>query len=227
MKPQHLGILGGMGPVATAHFYESVIRHALDRGAKRDADFPRISLASAIIPGFDAHGFTDSTLVRDEIIKGARALEAAGADLIAMPCNTAHAFFNELQASVQIPVLNIVEVTLDAVFANSCRTVAILGTESTVEEDVYAHENLELVELTSEEQAVATLLIERGEEGKYDATDTERLKKLTKGLMLRGVEGVILGCTELSTIPLPNCTIPFFDSSALLAKEAVRICYES
>jgi len=225
MTPSHLGILGGMGPVATAKFYDLVIREALARGAKRDADFPRISLASAVVPGFDAQGFSDGSAVREKIIEAARELEACGANLIAMPCNTAHAFYQDLSGSVGVPVINMIEVVHREAHRAGVRTVAILGTPSTVEEEVYAHPDLTLLPLTSEEQDVATRLIERGEEGLHDATDAETLATLARELASRGAEGIILGCTELSTIPIQEAPLPLFDSSSILAKATVAACY--
>lgn len=227
MTPKHLGILGGMGPVATAQFYEHVIQGALARGAKRDAEFPRISLSSAVIPGFDSNGFEDADAVRTKIIESARELESCGVSLIAMPCNTAHAFYDGLSASVRVPVLNMIEITLTAVRSANVKQVAILGTPSTVEEEVYTRPDINFVPLTSEEQDIATMLISRGEEGLYDASDTTTLSGLATTLGQRGAQGIILGCTELSGITLPESSIPFFDSSRLLAETAVKMCYEN
>ena len=225
MTPKHLGILGGMGPVATAHFYRLVIQGALARGAKRDADFPRISLSSAVVTGFDARGFDNREAMAEELIRGAKQLAAAGADLIAMPCNTAHAFLEEVRASVSIPVLNMVEETQGEAFKAGMHKVALLSTASTAEEAVYAHPELELLALTKEEQDTVSRLIERGEEDLHDASDTALLAALVGTLRASGAEGIILGCTELSMLSLPQSEIPFFDSSSILAKAAVAACY--
>lgn len=225
MTPKHLGILGGMGPVATMRFYEHVIEAAIAHGAVRDSDFPRISLASAVIPDFSAAGFGDEEEALAEMLRAAQELNAAGAEVIAIPCNSAHVFFSTIDNAVEASVLDIRSIVADAIHAADIRKAGILGTKSTIEKGVYEGLGFAPVYPTDEEHAAIALLIDRGEINVRDETDTAALALLMSALSSREAEGIVLGCTELSTITIPESTTPFFDSSRLLAEAAVRACY--
>ena len=102
-----LGIIGGMGPLATAHFYQVLIRQT---EAEHDQDHPRVFIDSnPQIPDRTLALIGKGPSPVPAIIETAQNLVKMGAHLLAMPCITAHAFFPEIQESVKIPVIHMLE----------------------------------------------------------------------------------------------------------------------
>ena len=131
-----IGILAGMGPKSTGPFVDTVVAECQTiYGAKHDMDFPHMMIYSCPTP-FYMDRPIDHAAMKKAIIEGAQKLESTGVDFIAMPCNTAHLYFEELQHSITIPILNIVDETLKAIPENTKR-VALLATEATVQAGIY------------------------------------------------------------------------------------------
>ena len=107
-----IGILGGMGPLATADLFQKITLHT---AASCDQDHPRVCIDSNTnISDRTAallHGGADPV---PEMVKSAQRLESIGADLLIMPCNTAHNFYDAVASSVSIPVLHMIAITRDA-----------------------------------------------------------------------------------------------------------------
>ena len=107
-----IGVLGGMGPAASATLYANMIEYAQSKyNAVQDTDYPPIIIYSLPLSGFDETGITDENLVKKQLIKGVQILEDAGCDSIVIACNTVHVFHDDMQKAVTIPVLHIVEET--------------------------------------------------------------------------------------------------------------------
>ena len=135
-KAKTLGILGGLGPMAGVYFYEKVT--ALTK-ASCDQEHINVILAGLA----DTPDRTDFILGKGtadptpRMIESARILERAGAEVIAMPCNTAHYFYAAVAGSVQIPMLNIIEETLKLVAAKGAHKIGLLATEGTIAAGTY------------------------------------------------------------------------------------------
>ncbi len=111
-KHKTIGVLGGMGPEASANLYSKIIKYAQYKyNAVQDFDYPPIIIYSLPLFGFDETGIVDEKLVKQQLIDGVKKLESAGCDLIIIGCNTVHIFYDEMQAAIKIPILNIVEGT--------------------------------------------------------------------------------------------------------------------
>ena len=112
MRKKIIGIIGGMGPLATADLFEKIIVHTK---AACDQDHLRVIIDSNTnIPDRTAailHGGADPV---PELTASARGLERMGAELLVMPCNTAHNFYDAVQGAVSIPVLHMVRLTAQA-----------------------------------------------------------------------------------------------------------------
>lgn len=131
-----IGILAGMGAKSTGPFIDTVVAKCQTiYGAKHDMDFPHMMIYSCPTP-FYMDRPIDHEAMKKAIIEGAQKLESTGASFIAMPCNTAHLYFEELQDSLSIPILNIVDETLQAI-PETAKRVAILATEATVQAGIY------------------------------------------------------------------------------------------
>jgi len=132
-----------------------------------------------------------------------RRLIEAGASLIAIPCNTAHHFYDRLSAVSEVPVINIIDQTAD--FCRFCgfRRVGVLATEGTVAsgayEQVCRRVGLDYVTCDSEDQAVISHMIyEQIKQGR--PAEKEPFLRIADKLRHRGCDTVILGCTELSLL---------------------------
>lgn len=204
MERPVLGIIGGMGPLATAYFMELVI--ALTP-AERDQDhLPMVVWNDPQIPDRTAHLLDPSEPdPLPAICEGARALERAGVDYLAMPCNTSHSLFEAIAASVSIPMLDMVRLCTDEALARfgEGSTVAVLATDGTLQSGVYQRyleaRGLRYAVPSPEEQRRVMALIYDGVKAN-SAPDPRCLVELGEVQRALGADGVISGCTELSVL---------------------------
>lgn len=220
-----LGILGGLGPMASVYFCEMLISHTK---AERDADHINFLLSSrattpdrsSFILGISKDDPTDA------MTEEARRLEAAGAELIAIPCNTAHYFYESICRAVDIPILNIISETAKFCKYLGVSRIGVLATEGTAASGAYEkyleEYSVSVVPLTNSEQdAVSRIIFEQIKCGREP--DHDSFRSVIKSLRERGAELIVLGCTELSLIKKqfeqPEYIV---DSLELLALSAIR-----
>ncbi|MEW8984492.1 MAG: amino acid racemase [Bacillus anthracis] len=218
-----IGILAGMGPKSTGPFVDTVVAECQTiYGAKHDMDFPHMMIYSCPTP-FYMERPIDHEAMKKAIIEGAQKLESTGASFIAMPCNTAHLYFEELQQSLSIPILNIVDETLQAIPENTKR-VALLATEATVQSGIYqdgiAKRNIEYIHYEQWQESINQIItyIKSGE--------VEEARELWSALVLQlkdEVDTAIIACTDLNVLASED----FIDSSQCLAKAVVRMYVEN
>ena len=197
-----LGVIGGLGPLSSAYFYELVTRHT---AAERDQDHIDIILSShATTPDR-----TDYILGRSEanplpaMVADAQSLETYGATAIVIPCNTAHYFIEKVRRSVSVPMPSIITETTRHIKACGFRKAAILATEGTISSGAYQHEfakfGLECAVPDAEGQAALMDLI-YGNVKKGVIPQPDALYRILDPLFAAGCDCAILGCTELSLI---------------------------
>ncbi|MBG9838911.1 MULTISPECIES: aspartate/glutamate racemase family protein [Bacillus cereus group] len=218
-----IGILAGMGPKSTGPFVDTVVAGCQTiYGAKHDMDFPHMMIYSCPTP-FYMDRPIDHEAMKKAIIEGAQKLESTGASFIAMPCNTAHLYFEELQQSLSIPILNIVDETLQAI-PETAKRVALLATEATVQSGIYqdgiAKRNIEYIHYEQWQESINEIItyIKSGE--------VEESHELWNALVLQlreEVDTAIIACTDLNVVVSEN----FVDSSQCLAKAVVRMYVET
>ncbi|MEK4580735.1 aspartate/glutamate racemase family protein [Bacillus sp. FSL R12-0074] len=214
-----IGILAGMGPKSTGPFVDTVVAECQTiYGATHDMDFPHMMIYSCPTP-FYMDRPIDHAAMKKAIIEGAQKLESTGVDFIAMPCNTAHLYFEELQRSITIPILNIVDETLKAIPENTKR-VALLATEATVQASIYqdgiTKRDIEYIH-NEQWQEMINQIITRIKGG-----EIEEARKLWSLLVLQlkdEVDTAIIACTDLNVVVSED----FVDSAQCLAKAVVRI----
>ncbi len=222
-----LGILGGLGPMSSVYFCEALISHTK---ASSDAEHINFLLSSrADTP--DRSSFILGRSANDPspvMAEEAKRLEAAGADILAIPCNTAHYFYEKISSAVNIPVINIIEQTALFCKSEGVSKVGVLATEGTLASgayaDVFTAAGIEIEPLAKNEQKIITALIfDQIKSGKQP--DMESFLAVSGALAERGCQRIILGCTELSLIKKSNPLPPYFiDSLELLALEAICRC---
>lgn len=201
-----LGILGGVGPMATAYFMQCVIKKT---PAERDQDnIPMIVFNDPQIPDRTAYILDhDEPNPLPELEKVVAWLEHAGADYIAIPCNTAHYFYDPIVEAANVPVLNIMRETAARILstAGAESSVGLLATSGTIESGVFqdylSEARLNVVVPTRQEQdeVVMPLIYDRIKKNlPYDAAAfLEVARRLHEE---ESCETVIVGCTELSVV---------------------------
>ena len=137
-----IGVLGGMGPEASATFYNMIINICHKKyNAQQDTDYPPMIIYSLPLEGFDETGIVDQEKVLRQLIKGIKVLESSGSDFIVIACNTVHCFIDELRKNVKIPILSIIEETSNKLKLDKINSVGLLASETTFQLDIYG-ENL-------------------------------------------------------------------------------------
>ena len=222
-----VGIIGGMGPEATVDLMQRIIRLT---PASDDKDHVRCivdnnpkvpSRIKAIIEG---DGEDPGPVMADM----ARRLEVWGADFLAIPCNTAHYYYDVVRQAVTIPVLNMVDLVVDQVkarFGNE-RKIGMLASPAVAITKLYTKSFEALgVEETwpdPEHQAYVFDIIKRVKTGRTSPSLHEQYVRVCDHLKDQNVRVAIVACTELSALggKLPLTTI---DASQVLAAEIVRM----
>ena len=224
-----IGILGGMGPLATADLFQKIV---LLTKADTDREHIRVYIDSnANIPDRTAAILSGGEDPVPEMASALRHLEACGADCIIMPCNTAHYFLPRLQAMTKIPFLSILTAAAEACKAQfPGKTVGILATRGTLAANLYQEALVQagvpyLVPDAPAQDALMRVIYDGVKAGKgpdsYRADFLTVLEQMSAG----GAEVFLLGCTEL---PLAaealNIALPTVDPTAELAKASIRFC---
>ena len=229
MPKKSIGILGGMGPLATADLFRKIVTLT---DAARDNDHIRIYIDdNASIPDRTAAILEDGPSPLPAMTDSLRKLESCGADCLVMPCNTAHYFLPQLQSLTKVPFLSMLQAT-----AAACRaqfpndTAAVLATRGTLKAGLYQQALTDagvsfLIPEDDEQDALMRVIYDGVKAGRGPETYGADLEAVVDALRRRGAGYFILGCTEL---PLAaeqmGLTAPTVDPTEELAKAAIRFC---
>ncbi|GAB4241497.1 MAG: aspartate racemase [Acidobacteriota bacterium] len=225
--PKTIGILGGMGPDATAAFFQRIIDWT---PARRDQEhIPVIMVSDPRIPDRSRYLLGRSAESPGPyLVRLAQLLERSGADLIAIPCNTAHWFWNEIARSVRVPVLHIVDESLRVVEREfpEARRLGLLATTATARCGIYAEPaqvaGYELLLPSDGEQETLQAIIDGVKAGDDYGPLRSALETVIAAMGERGVEVVIYGCTELGLLQADPGPVGVVDSNDALARAAVE-----
>ena len=229
MKKKSIGILGGMGPLATMDLYKKII---LSTRAESDNEHIRVYIdGNAAIPDRTAAILRGGPDPVPEMLSALRNLEQCGADCVIMPCNTAHYFLPRLRESTVLPILDMTEVTAAVCAARyPGKRACLLGTKGTLEARVYdgALERAGVAFMTpdeSERDELMRLIYDVVKASRPLEPETESWHALLSDLAERGAEYFVLACTELpilaDSLGHPG---PFVDPTLELARAAIRFC---
>lgn len=227
MREKIVGILGGMGPDATVDLFRKILRAT---PARRDQEHLRIIIdCNSKIPDRTAHIMRGEENPGPYLVNSAKLLEQAGVDVIVMPCNAAHAWHNEIQANVKIPVLHIMKATAEYVGERwpHIRRIGLLAAPSTVKTGIYhrtfAERGMEVIAPDRKHQDMTTDAIFAVKAGRT-GPDVRRLAAdAGEHLAACGAEAVIAGCTEIPLILGDgDISVPVIDATLALAIAAVR-----
>jgi len=226
-----IGILGGMSPESTVAYYEYITRTYTERFC--DYGYPEILIYSVSFqPYVDWPREGRWDLVAEGLSRAAHALEVAGADVIIIATNTMHIVFDEVEASVSVPMLSLLDVVGEAIRERKIDRVGLLGTAFTMEKPFYQQGLAEkgimvLVPDPADRKLVNTIIYEELVAGEIHDASRGAFVRIINGLVEQGAEGVVLGCTE---IPLLVCqedvSVPLFDTTEIHAEAALEYAVE-
>lgn len=219
-----IGILAGMGPRSTAPFLELVLDECqIQCGAKYDIDYPHIIVYSLPTPFFIDRE-VDNIELSNSIKQGIEHLESTDVDIIAISCNSAHKYFGEITSNITIPVLNIIDETIEVVVQNEI--VTILATRLTMESHLYQDGLNDInAEYVFEDgwQDDIDLIITKIKDKEDIKVIIDMWNSLTREIAELNVGTIIIACTDLSIVPLDEIEgLRFIDSSKILAKRLVE-----
>jgi aspartate racemase len=226
-----IGILGGMSPESTVEYYQHITHSYTDRFG--DYGYPEVIIYSVSFqPYVDWPERDRWDLVAQGLSEAAQKLEAAGADFIVIATNTMHLVFDQVQASVGVPMLSLLDAVGEAILARGMNTVGLLGTKFAMEkgfyQDALARRGITvLVPDADDRDYVNTVIYDELVAGQIHDESRDGFVVIIKKLAERGAEGVILGCTEIPLlVSEADAGMPLFDTTAIHAEAALNYALE-
>lgn len=222
-----LGVIGGLGPMATAYYLELLVRMT---DAKRDQEHPEIIIMNIpSIPDRTAYILEqspDNPLT--PMVELGRQMKDMGATVVATPCITAHYFHESLQEGIGLPVIHAIRATAQVLRDAGVRKVGLMATDGTVQSGIFQRQieeyGMELV-LPSPvgQKGVMTLIYDQVKAGLEP--DLYLFNRIRDELRGNGAQAIVLGCTELSMLKKDFVLgHDVLDALEVLAKESVLAC---
>ncbi|WGM39035.1 amino acid racemase [Caulobacter sp. NIBR1757] len=214
-----LGVLGGMGPAATLDFLAKL---QAATPAARDQDHLRVLMdLNPQVPDRNVEGGAAGPVLAEMAVR----LREAGAEVLAMPCNTAHLHAEEIRAASGLPLLDLIDLAIAA--AGNARRIGVLGTRLAL--DLYRTRltaaGREPILPTEEAQSAFMDILYRIKSGDTGPTARALMAACAGGLEQRGAEAIIAGCTEVPLVlSADDLAVPLIDGSAELARACVAAC---
>lgn len=227
MKKQTLGIIGGVGPLATMFIGEMIVRRT--KAAKDQEHVHTIIDNDTNIPDRTAY-ILDNTKENPVpvLIEDAKKLASVGADMIVIPCNTAHTFYEDIAAGSPVPVLHMIRETARRAHELGAKRVGILATTGTLTSRMYQNALQEygitpVVPDADMKEKVMSIIYDYVKAGK-DVTKAD-WQPIEDAMLALDCDRIILGCTELSIVNRDlKLSKKYIDSLIVLAECAVLAC---
>ncbi|MBM7552056.1 aspartate/glutamate racemase family protein [Thalassobacillus pellis] len=229
MNDKIIGILGGMGPEATADGYLKVIRAT---NARKDQEHFRVIIDSnPKIPDRTEAISRGGASPVPAMVETAKNLERAGVDIAYVPCMTAHYFIDYVQKEVSFPIMNAFVELRRYISANfpEVKKIGVLATSGTLETGLFEKymDNIEVIypnTVTQNEKVMRAIYGENGiKSGITYGEPLELLQESAEELIENGAELIISGCTEVGLVLQPyHITKPFIDPMEVIADSIVR-----
>jgi len=223
-----IGLIGGMSWESTIEYYRIINELVSKRlGGLNSGKILLYSVNFQEIADLQHENKWDE--LTEIMIDIAQKLEKAGADVVLICTNTMHKMADEVQKSINIPLLNIIDVTAEKIKEMGLKKVGLLGTKFTMEDDFYKgrlkrkHGIDVLIPDEEGRQIVHDVIYNELCKGIIKESSREKFKRIIADLASKGAEGVILGCTEIPLlIKQEDCDIPIFDTTMIHAEAAVN-----
>lgn len=220
-----VGIIGGMGPAATAMLFQKLIDYT---DAKSDSEHMHIVIDNnPAIPDRTTAILNGEDTPAKYIIESGKNLENCGAELLLIPCNTSHYFYDQIQSQLHVTVINMIAETAQICVQKGYKKVGILATTGTCSTHTYDRELKKFgIEAVYPDEAgqkkVMEIIYDQVKAGKK--IDATIIDQTLKEMAAKGAQGFILGCTELPfAIKNGDFGYHFLDSLDILARRAVEL----
>jgi aspartate racemase len=220
-EPLILGVLGGMGPAATVEFLARLQAYT---PAEKDQDHIRViadinpKAPDRNVPGSGAGAV---------LAEMAGALAGAGAQVLAMPCNTAHAHADLIQRASGLPLIDMIDLGAEAAARDGAMRAGVLGTKGALKlyREYLAARAMGLVTLPPEAQEAFMVTLYRIKSGDLGADVKREMAAHAETLRKAGAEVLIAGCTEVPLVLEPkDVELDLIDPGDLLARRSVGVC---
>ena len=222
-----LGLIGGMSWESTAIYYRLINEGiAREMGGLHSARLIVWSFDFADIAELQAAG--NWTMATQRMVDAGHALKKAGAEALLICTNTMHKMADSIEGSTGLKVLHIADATAEAAKAKGVANPGLLATRFTMEQDFYKgrllnkHGLATIIPNPEERSQIHSIIYDELCQGKIRGKSRDTFKSVMSGLIDRGADGMILGCTEIPMlIRQADCPVPVFDTTALHAEAAV------
>lgn len=197
-----VGVIGGLGPLATLDFFERILRRTR---AVREQDHLRLIIDNNTkVPDRNAFQRGEGPSPGPALAASARGLQDAGADFIVMACNTTHAWEADIRAAISVPFISIIDVTIEAVADMRPDAVGVLAVDACLTAGLYQNglqkAGLRPVLLSADSQKTFMELIYRIKNGDSGEVVRRAMATLARKLESQGAEVIIAGCTEIPIV---------------------------
>ncbi|MDL5022046.1 aspartate/glutamate racemase family protein [Bacillus velezensis] len=222
-----IGLIGGMSWESSAEYYRIINEEIKKKlGGLHSAKCLLYSVDFKEIEHHQSVGAWDKA--GEALGEVARSLEKAGADFIVICTNTMHKVLGYIQEMITIPILHIADATAEQIIRQDIRSVGLLGTKYTMEQDFYksriaSHDINVIVPDDDERELINNIIYQELCLGEIKQSSKNIYKKIINNLVDRGAEGIILGCTEIGLlVKAEDSKVPLFDTTLIHAQKAVN-----
>lgn len=223
-----IGLIGGMSWESTAHYYALINKMVNKRfGGNYSA---KLLMYSINLEELTQRTFADEwDEAADIMVEAAKRIERGGADFVLIGANTMHIAAEQVEQSINIPLLHIADATADRILAQGLRRVGLMGTAFTMEKGFYKDRLREkfglevLVPPPADRKLLHEIVFNELVHGILNPESRAKLRDVITALTTSGAEGIILGCTELPLIlEQSDSPVPLFDTTTIHSEAAVE-----
>ncbi|MCK4630686.1 MAG: amino acid racemase [Bacteroidales bacterium] len=229
MKKQ-IGILGGMGPEATSELFRLIIKNTK---AQIDQNhIPVLIVNNPKIPDRSAyiHGKGPSPV--DMLVEGALKLEQIGADIILIPCNTAHFFIKQIEEKIHVPIIDMIKETARYVLRKfpEIKRYGLLSTSGTYETGIYKNvfDDIDLgiidPDIDYQRQNMTAIYGKQGIKAGFKTEPLKILLQTVENLVENGARSIICGCSEIAlVVKQSHIEVPLINPLKILAVKSIQL----
>ena len=225
MNLKTIGLIGGMSWESTVTYYKIINETVKEKlGGLHSAKCILYSVDFQEIEECQANGNWEKS---GEILgEAAYNFEKAGADFIVICTNTMHKVVNQIKEKISIPILHIAEMTAEKILEKGLKNIALLGTKYTMEQDFYKSKLIEkginvIIPDKNDIEIINEVIYDELCLGTINSDSKKKFLEIVDKLRNKGVEGIILGCTEIGLlIKNEDTDVPLFDTAIIHAEQA-------
>jgi len=222
-----VGIIGGLGPETTAEFYLALISVCQE---KNKINLPPIIISSCPAP----YKFLQEAIIENVnlenflpyLLTEAKRMEKSGADFIVMPCNSLHIFIDKIRSAVKIPVLSIIEETVEFLKKEKMNRVGIVSTTITTQnklyENAFSKSNIIYFAPNNEQQSKLGKIVYNIVMGNKNKNDRNQLIQIISDYEDKNIDCVVLACTDLQLLKPTHSKLKIFDTMKIFADATVE-----